>query len=328
MRNRSVRLDTELRRDIQDNWTALEGGGIGQGAPWMVASGGRSSTVTPLVSIAPLRSRAGREIEPQACASAKSRPRKRAWAASEDRVGHRRELAQALVAVLTDPEIDLGEALEAHQVPCVDQHRNLDSITCAERQPLQQLPPRRGLARQRLVEYSELHGAWRFSKGRAISSVTRPPPFGMIVLSARKGRWKDPLTSCTVGSQSKGPNMPRRNCSPKSSVSVSAKTTMSLPITFNARHIASPLPSVGPSAPESSSSCTTDSPASSAIRAVSSWEAASTASALSSRPASSSRVASSTIGPIVSETSRAGSTSATVQCLSSSNCGSVNSSAV
>ena len=71
---------------------------------------------------------------------------------------HRLERRQRLVAVAVLVEVDLRHRLQPELAPRVDQHRDLDAVAGRERQPLEQLAPRRHLARERLAHARELAG--------------------------------------------------------------------------------------------------------------------------------------------------------------------------
>src|SRR3954451_17771479 len=109
--------------------------------------------------------------------------------------------------------------------------------------------------------------------------------------------------------------MPVAKWAEKSRVSESRYTTSSRRATDRARHMASPLPSTWPNSGSSSASWRTSAPWRAATSALPSTEAESTTSTWSIRsPRPRSR---STIGPIVSATSRAGRTTVTVSRLRS-----------
>jgi hypothetical protein len=95
------------------------------------------------------------------------------------------------VAVLARLEVDLRERVEADVAPRVDEQRDVDGVAAGERQPLEQLAPRGDLARQRLVDAGEL-AKKRLSSGRAVSSVTRPPPSGRRVSPTCSGGGRSP----------------------------------------------------------------------------------------------------------------------------------------
>ena len=69
----------------------------------------------------------------------------------QHRVRHRTEIAQRLVGVLADVEVDLGERVEPDQLVGVDQQSDVDAVAGHERQLLEQLARGGDLAGQRLL---------------------------------------------------------------------------------------------------------------------------------------------------------------------------------
>ena len=81
-----------------------------------------------------------------------SAPSSRREAADQDGVGHGRQLAQRLVAVLARAEVGLGERVDADQLLGVEQHRDLHAVADREGEPLEQLAARGHLAGEGLGE--------------------------------------------------------------------------------------------------------------------------------------------------------------------------------
>ncbi len=96
----------------------------------------------------------------------------------EDRGGLRAELVERAVAVLAHAEVDLRGRGEAVPLDDVDQESELDAPALDERQRLEDVAAARVLTR---ASGCTKRASWGNSveiSGRAISSVTRPPPLG------------------------------------------------------------------------------------------------------------------------------------------------------
>ena len=165
----------------------------------------------------------------------------------QNRERHRPQLSQRLVRVLAHVEVDLGDRVEPRQLVGVDQQRDVDAVAGHERKPLEQLTPGGDLARQRLldsgqVRVEEVQQRPRRQLGHAAAAVRqrhvadpeRPPVEALDEREARARTAADPAVR-------------RRSAAPNCSESASRKQTTSPRQDGNARHIASPLPSTGPS---------------------------------------------------------------------------------
>ena len=93
----------------------------------------------------------------------------------EDHERHPRQALELLVAVDPPLEVDLAEPLDPGPLRGVDQVPDLDRVAGEERDLLEQRPATRVLAGERL-DHPDSSGKNRLMRGRATSSVTRPPP--------------------------------------------------------------------------------------------------------------------------------------------------------
>ena len=113
--------------------------------------------------------------------------------------------------------------------------------------PLEQLAARRHLARQRLAHLRERADRSACSSGRAVSSVTRPPPLGAAAAGVLERAPVEALDELHARLADQRPEQAAARSARRSPrVSASTKQTSSPVSTLSARHIASPLPSTGP----------------------------------------------------------------------------------
>ena len=141
--------------------------------------------------------------------------------------------------------------------------------------------------------------------GRAISSVTRPPPCGAA--ADRAGR-RSPSRTAMSGRVSSGPRSPTTKCGPKSRMSASHHTMRSPCAAATDLQSASPLPSPGPSSGSTSSTASTRAPAAGGDASRGVGRVVVDHEHLVDQPAAFDQVARScsTIGPTVAASSRAG----------------------
>ncbi len=102
----------------------------------------------------------------------------------EDRGGHPAEGRRVLMSVDALAQIDLGHGVQAVRGDRVQEQCGLYPVPGGERQRLQQRPPAGVLPRERLHDPAS-SGRNAPSSGRAISSVTRPPPAAETSSSGR-----------------------------------------------------------------------------------------------------------------------------------------------
>ena len=86
-----------------------------------------------------------------------------------------------------DAEIDLGDRVQPGELEHVDQHPELDAVPGDEGQAFEHLAPARVLPREWLEDAAS-SGQCMLIRGRATSSVTRPPPCGTVVPPLMYGR--------------------------------------------------------------------------------------------------------------------------------------------
>ena len=146
----------------------------------------------------------------------------------------------------------------------VDQHRDLDAVAGRERQPLEQLAPRRDLAGERLAHAGELGVEER--ERRARQQVVDAAAAVGVVAAGRAGGGRRPSRTIDPPARNQRAEQAGAKCAEKPSVSASRKQTSSPSSTLSARHIASPLPSTGPWSGISSASWRRVAPARSADR--------------------------------------------------------------
>ncbi len=105
----------------------------------------------------------------------------------QHRVRHRAEVAQRLVRVLADVEVDLGDRVEPDLRVGVEQQRDVDAVSGGERQPLEQLTAGGDLAGQRLTDRCQLR----------IEEVEQRPcrQLGDAAAAVRQGRPRRPGTA-------------------------------------------------------------------------------------------------------------------------------------
>ena len=142
----------------------------------------------------------------------------------QDRERHRAERAQRLVAVLARADVAPRRARRGRRARSASiRTRDLDAVAGGERERREEVAAAGGLARERLGEAASA-GQWRFSSGRAISSVTRPPSWAMHTV-ARRGRAArtPPLTKWTPGRRAAGRGGRAGCAGSESSVSASMK---------------------------------------------------------------------------------------------------------
>ena len=84
-------------------------------------------------------------------------------------------------------EIHLRNDVDAIRADEIDQHADLHPVSAGERQPLERGAAAGVLARQRLHDPGQV-GQSKLTSGRATSSVTRPPPYGLTPSSVTSGR--------------------------------------------------------------------------------------------------------------------------------------------
>src|SRR2546427_262558 len=94
----------------------------------------------------------------QATPASRSRPSARAPSSVKDpsAAGNSEPRGRVLVTVPALAEVDLGQRGETEPAHDVHQETDLDCVAAHERQPLEQRPPPRRLARERLHERAQL----------------------------------------------------------------------------------------------------------------------------------------------------------------------------
>ena len=161
------------------------------------------------------QARERRASPPSGRSASSSRPsrRRRSTTTPQHLVGHRPQLGQRLVAVAAHVQVHLDHALgAAEQLVGVQQHRGLDRVPGGERKPLEELAPRRHLARERLSEARQL--GIEGGQERPRHQLRDPAAVGGQLLARRRCERppeRRPSRSARPGSRSSGPSIPSRS---------------------------------------------------------------------------------------------------------------------